>query len=69
MTRVETVGDSGRSPAKDPQSVFGNKRALPLDLEELDQRLESALLSVSGFHTDEPCVWACSCFLVDGSLP
>jgi hypothetical protein len=40
---------------------------LPLDLDELDRRLEAAYLSISGFHANEPCIWACGCFLVDGS--
>jgi hypothetical protein len=40
---------------------------LPLDLEELDRRLEAALFPMSDLHADEPCVWACACFLVDGS--
>jgi hypothetical protein len=39
---------------------------LPLDLEELDRRLESAAFPVSDLHANEPCIWACSCFLVDG---
>ena len=52
-----------------PQSILPQERSLPLDLDELDQRLEAAFLSVSGLHTNETCVWACACFLVDGSLP
>jgi hypothetical protein len=40
---------------------------LPLDLEELDRRLEVALLPMSDLHANEPCIWACACFLVDGS--
>jgi hypothetical protein len=43
--------------------------SLPIDLDELDQRLEAACLSTSGFHANEICVWACACFLVDGSPP
>ena len=68
MARVQTVRPSGRHPVEDPQYVLAIEHALPLDLEELDQRLEAALLAGSGFHTDEPCLWACACFLVDGSL-
>ena len=69
VTRAQTVGRAGARPIEDPQSILRQERSLPLDLEELDQRLESAFLSISGFHTNEPCVWACACFLVDGSQP
>ena len=63
------VGRAGARPIEDPQSILRQERSLPLDLEELDQRLEAAFISISGFHTNEPCVWACACFLVDGSQP
>jgi len=69
VTRVRTVASTGTCPIEGPQSILRQERSLPLDLEELDQRLEAAFLSISGFHTNEPCVWACACFLVDGSLP
>jgi hypothetical protein len=69
MTRAWTVGPTGTCPIEGPQSILPRERSLPLDLDELDQRLEAAFLSISGFHTSEVCVWACACFLVDGSLP
>lgn len=69
MTRAQTVGRTGARTIEDPQSILRQERSLPLDLDELDQRLEAAFLSISGFHTNEPCVWACACFLVDGSQP
>lgn len=59
------------------ESVKGQKNGLqtscrtgltrPPALEELDGRLEAASLSISGMHADEPCVWACACFLIHGS--
>jgi len=69
MARARTVGATGTCPIEGPQSILRQERSLPPDLDELDQRLEAALLSVSGFHENEACVWACACFLVDGSLP
>ena len=69
VTRALTVGPTGACPIEGPQSILRKDRSLPLDLDELDQRLEAAFLSISGFHPREVCVWACACFLVDGSLP
>lgn len=69
MTRARMVGPTGAHPKEGLQSILRKERSLPLDLDELDQRLEAAFLSISGFHTNEPCVWACACFLVDGTLP
>jgi hypothetical protein len=40
---------------------------VPLNLEELDQRLETSFLPLSNGDTLEPCVWNCSCFLVRGT--
>ena len=67
VTRGPKVGPAGACPSEDPQSILRQERSLPLDLDELEQRLEAAFLSISGFHSNEPCVWACACFLVDGS--
>lgn len=39
----------------------------PLILDELERRLEAAFSALSELHAAEPCVWACACFLVDGS--
>lgn len=69
MTRVhlDETARPGRfqtlEPCRRPES------ALRLELEELDRRLEAAFLSKPDFHfhANEPCVWACACFLVDGS--
>ena len=40
---------------------------LPPDLEELERRLEAAFVPSSDLHADDPCVWACACFLIHGS--
>ena len=69
VTRAQTLGRPGARTIEGPQSLLQKERSLPLDLDELDQRLEAAFLSISGFQTNEPCVWACACFLVDGTLP
>ena len=69
VTRALSVGPTGACPTEGPQFILREDRSLPLDLDELDQRLEAAFLGNSGFHTNEPCVWACACFLVDGNLP
>jgi len=69
VTGEQTTEPTGTPLIEDPQSIIRKDRSLPVDLEELDRRLEAAFLSISGFHTSEPCVWACACFLVDGSLP
>jgi hypothetical protein len=67
VSRARTAGIAEANAIKDPRSSDRQGRTLPFDLEELDQRLEAALLSFADFHADEPCVWACACFLVDGS--
>jgi hypothetical protein len=69
VTRARMAGPTGACLIEGPQSILRKERSLPPDLDELDQRLEAAFLSISGFHTNEPCVWACACFLVDGSQP
>ena len=64
-----TNGASQANPIEVPHTPVCEEYALPRDLEELDLRMEVAILSLGGLHTDELCVWACACFLVDGSLP
>jgi hypothetical protein len=67
VRRVPRVGVGETSAVEGPEIVGREDPCLPFALEELDHRLEAALLSISEFHADEPCVWACACFLVDGS--
>lgn len=67
MTRERKVKSRGPRPIRDPKISYQRKGLLALDLEELDHRLEASLLSMSDFHADDPCIWACACFLVDGS--
>jgi hypothetical protein len=67
MTRMRRpgIGESDRiavrqvSPRQDDRG--------PLNLDELERRLEAAFPALTDLHAAEPCVWACACFLVDGS--
>ena len=69
MTRVQAVETTGARRIEARGNSPRQERPPRLELEELDQRLEAAFFSNPDFlfHTNEPCVWACACFLVDGS--
>lgn len=67
LSRMQKAASSGTSRTGESQPPLQWGLDLPLDLEELDRRLEAALLPTSELHANEPCVWACACFLVDGS--
>lgn len=67
MAHARTVGNPEAGPIDDPQTSSRSEDALPVDLDDLDRRLETAMLSLPYLHTTETCVWACACFLVDGS--
>jgi len=67
MARLRRHGASKASPLEAPHIPVHEEYAIPCDLEELDLRLEAAFSSIGDFHSDELCVWACACFLVDGS--
>ncbi len=62
-------GASRESPTEASHTPIHDEFGLPRDSEELDLRLEAAFPWIGDFHSDELCVWACACFLVDGSLP
>ena len=67
MAPVRRPENRGAGRTEPPEvSALRELPALP-ELEELDQRLEAAFPSSPDFHWSEPCVWACACFLVDGS--
>lgn len=62
--RTEGRSEEGSTQKLQPSGQTG--LALPLGLEELEQRLEADFHSISDIHGNEPCVWACACFLVHG---
>jgi len=51
------------SPADGPEAVHPWR----LDLEALEERLETALADASDLGDRDPCVWWCACFLAHGS--
>jgi len=69
MTRVDAVETTEARRDEARETSVRQERPSPVSLEELDRRLEAAFLSNPDFlfHANEPCVWACACFLVDGS--
>lgn len=69
MSRLQAVETAEAKRIETQEPSLRQERPPPLELEELDRRLEAAFLSNPDFHfhTNEPCVWACACFLVDGS--
>ena len=67
LSRMQKAVSSGTSRTGESQPPLQWGLDLPLDLEELEHRLEAALFPMSDLHANEPCVWACACFLVDGS--
>ena len=67
LSRIQKAGNSGPSRTGESQPPLQKGQDLPVDLEELDRRLEAMLLPMSDPHANEPCVWACACFLVDGT--
>ena len=66
VSRMRTKGSSGKDPTQQPQPLPQSRLVLRLELEELEQRLEAAFQSTSDIHENEPCIWACACFLVHG---
>ena len=66
VSRMQAKRSSGEDPAWEPQPSPQRRLVLQLDLEELERRLEAAFQSISDIHVNEPCVWACACFLVHG---
>ena len=69
MTRVQKIETAAAKRIEAQKPSLRQEPPPRFDLEELDRRLEAAFLSNPDFHfhTNEPCVWACACFLVDGS--
>lgn len=51
----------------EPLPPPANAPAHPFELEALNRRLETACLLLCDAGVDEMCVWACACFLADGS--
>ena len=60
-------GDVLRVTAESLLPPPATEPAHPFAFEELNRRLETAFLHLFDAGADEMCVWACACFLADGS--
>ncbi len=67
MSQEQRAGKKWVTPKDATDAGILQCSPLPFGLEELDDRLEAAFLSISEFRPEEACIWACACFLVDGS--
>jgi hypothetical protein len=67
MTRMRRPGggEADRIDVRQVSPRQDDRGTLLLD--ELERRLEAAFPALSDLRAAEPCVWACACFLVDGS--